>query len=387
MTGHDEHNALLKWRTHYPALEDCVYMVSHSMGCMPKKAKEDVLECMTLWEKHGADCWDEWLPEVANSGNRIAKLLSAPKGSVSMHQNCSTAMSVVASCFEYTKDKHKIVYTDMQFPTISYVWKAEERRGATCVIVPTDDQIRVPTERVLEAIDEETLLIPISHVLFQSSYKQDVKAICQKAKEVGAHVVLDVYQSLGCMPIDVVDMGVSFACGGSHKWLCGAAGAAFLYVRDDLHSVLEPRVTGWFANESPFAFTMPGQTYAQDGFRYQNGTMAVTSYFQARAGQEIVQEIGGDAIRKNSQRQTQAMVELIKENGYHLNSPEKAEERGGAVVFDFAESAEVARELNRRKFFCDHRPGGGIRIGPHFYTKDEEIALFFDEVKKIRTGK
>ncbi len=323
---------LLEWRSEFPALNDCVYMVSHSMGCMPQKAKEDVMECLSLWETHGADCWDHWLPEVANAGNRIAKLLSAPDNTVSMHQNCSTAMSVVASCLTYTPNRNKIVYTDMQFPTISYVWKAEERRGAKCVVVPTDDNIVVDTQRVVDAIDEQTIAVPISHALFRSSYLQDVKAISDKARSVGAHVILDTYQTLGVMPIDIVDLGVSFACGGSHKWLCGAAGAAYLYVRPDLHSTFEPRITGWFANESPFAFTMPGQTYSTDGFRYQNGTMAVTSYYQARAGQEIVGKIGATKIREKSQRQSAKIVERVLEGDYKLNSPKDATKRAGDLL-------------------------------------------------------
>jgi kynureninase len=236
------------------------------------------------------------------------------------------------------------------------------------------------------AIDEHTLAVPMSHVVFSSAYIQDAKKICARAKEVGAHVILDCYQSIGIIPLDVVDLGVSFACGGSVKYLCGGPGAAWLYARKDVVEQFAPRVTGWFGNEAPFAFTMPAQTYADTIWRYMGGTPAVAALYQSRAGQRIVGEIGARKIRDKSLAMTTRCIEWVDELGMKLNSPRAAEQRGGSVVFDFVASADVCRELNRRRFFCDHRPGVGIRIAPHFYTKPDEIELFFTEVKKIRGG-
>src|SRR6185503_15412643 len=187
----------------------------------------------------------------------------APRGSVIMHTNVSTIQAVLASCFDYTPARNKIVYEALQFPTVSYVWQAEERRGAKCELVPSNDGITIDAEAMCAAIDEHTLAVPMSHVIFSSAYIQDAKKICARAKQVGAHVILDCYQSIGVIPVDVVDLGVSFACGGSVKYLCGGAGAAWLYVRPDLIEKFAPRVTGWFGNESPFAFTMPAQSYAE----------------------------------------------------------------------------------------------------------------------------
>lgn len=377
---------LLSWRDEFPSLDDCVYMVSHSMGCMPRRARADLSEFLALWEAKSVDAWDAWLPAVEAAGNRIARLLSAPEGTVCMQQNVSTAMAVVASCLEYTPERNKVVYSSLNFPSVSYVWKAEERRGARVHVVESADGVTVDTQAMLDAIDERTVAVPISHVIFRSSYRQDAAAICRKARSVGAHVILDCYQSVGCMPVDIVDLGASFACGGSHKWLCGAGGAGYLYVRQDLIGAFEPRVTGWFASESPFAFGFPSQEYADGIWRYMNGTMAVAAYYQARAGQEIVDEIGVHRIRAKSQRQTQHILELCDQRGFTLNTPRDPEQRGGAVVFDFVGAADVARELGRRRFFCDHRPGVGIRVGPHFYTSEDEIERFFLEVDRIRKG-
>lgn len=377
---------LLRWRSEFPGLEESVYLISHSLGCLPIKTAEYMEEFLELWHRKSITAWEDWLPEVDRAAARIERLLSAPPGTVTMFANVSLINSVLASCFEYTPKRNKIVYTDLDFPSVSYVWKAEERRGAEVHLVKSPDGVTIPTEALLEAIDERTLLVPTSHVIFRSSFIQDAKAIQRRAAEVGAHVVLDCYQSAGCMPLDVVDLGVSFACGGSVKYLCGGPGAAYLYVRRDLIGQFEPRVTGWFGNEAPFAFTMPGQTYADSVWRYLGGTPAVAPLYQARAGVEIIGEIGGRAIREKSLRSTARVIELVDERKFTLNCPRQAERRAGSVVFDFVGSADVARELNRRRFFCDHRPGAGIRIAPHFYNTDEEIDVFFEELDRVRLG-
>ncbi len=380
-------DSLLEYRKQFPALEECVHFISHSLGCVPAKAKDDLGEFFELWRTKSITAWSDWLPEVDRAAERIAKIISAPPKTIVMNQNVSTIMAVVASCFDYKPERNKIVYESLQFPTVSYVWQAEERLGAKCVLVPpAADGITIDTDAMCAAIDEHTLAVPMSHVVFSSAYIQDAKKICARAKQVGAHVILDCYQSIGAIPVDVVDLGVSFACGGSVKYLCGGAGAAWLYVRPDLIEQFAPRVTGWFGNESPFAFTMPAQSYAEGVWRYMGGTPAVAALYQSRAGQSIVAEIGARKIRDKSLVMTQACIDWVDELGMTLNSPRKADIRGGSVVFDFVGSAEVCRELNRRKFFCDHRPGVGLRIAPHFYTKAEEIDLFFGELKKIRGG-
>ncbi|HUJ62032.1 MAG TPA: aminotransferase class V-fold PLP-dependent enzyme [Kofleriaceae bacterium] len=378
--------SLLEYRKFFPALEECVHFISHSLGCVPAQAKDDLTEFYELWRTKSITAWSDWLPEVDRAAERIAKIISAPAGTVIMQHNVSQVMATLASCFDYAPPRDKIVYEALQFPSVSYVWQAEARRGAKCVIVPSRDGMTIDTDAMCAAIDEHTLAVPISHVVFLSGYIQDARKICARAREVGAHVILDCYQSIGALPLDVVDLGVSFACGGSVKYVCGGPGAAWLYVRQDLIEQFAPRVTGWFGNEAPFAFTMPAQSYADNIWRYMGGTPAVAGLYQSRAGQRLIGEIGGRRIRDKSLVMTQQCIAWIDELGLKLNSPRAAEQRGGSVVFDFVGSADVCRELNRRKFFCDHRPGAGIRIAPHFYTKPEEIELFFTELKKIRGG-
>lgn len=374
---------LLAYRDRFPALEDCVHLISHSLGCMPARTREDMAEFLDMWHSRSITAWDDWLPEVDRSARRIERLLSAPEGTVVMNTNVSAIQSIIASCFDYTPERNKIVYSSLNFPSVSYVWKAEERRGARVHIVESADGTTVDADAMCDAIDESTVAVPMSHVIFSSAYIQDARKICRKAGAVGAHVILDCYQSLGTIPIDIVDIGASFACGGSVKYMCGGPGAAYLYARADLVEQFEPRATGWFANEMPFAFSMPEQAYAESVWRYMGGTPAVAALYQARAGQEIVCEIGALRIRDKSLRQTGRIIEIVDGLGFELNSPRDADHRGGSVVFDFTGSAAVRTELCNRRFFCDHRPGVGIRIAPHFYTKDEEIDLFFEELVKI----
>ncbi len=379
-------DSLLEHRAAFPALEQCVHLISHSLGCVPAQAKEDLGEFFELWQTKSITAWSDWLPEVDRGAERIAKIISAKPGTIIMQQNVSGIMATLASCFEYTPERNKVVYEALQFPTVSYVWQAEQRRGAACVLVPSADGTTIDADAMCAAIDEHTIAVPISHVVFSSAYIQDVRKICDRARQVGAHVILDCYQSIGTVPFDVTELGVSFACGGSVKYLCGGPGAAWLYVRPDLIEQFTPRITGWFGHESPFAFTMPDQQYADTVWRYMGGTPAIAALYQSRAGQKIVAEIGVRAIREKSLVMTQVCIDWIDELGLKLNSPRAEAQRGGSVVFDFVGAADICRELNRRKFFCDHRPAAGIRIAPHFYTKRDEIDQFFGELKKIRSG-
>lgn len=377
-------HALLALRKEFPALENSVYMISHSLGAMPRETPLALAEFAALWEKKSIVAWDDWLAEAQRAAARIERIIGAASGTVQMATNVSEVEARVASCLDFHPSRNRVVYTAMNFPTVSYVWKAEERRGAEVIIVPSDDGIEVPTERLLAAIDERTLIVPISHVLFRSSYIQDVAAIVRRAHEVGALVLLDLYQSAGTVPLDVTALGVDMACGGSVKWLCGGPGAAYLYVRPDLIPRFAPRATGWFAHRSPFAFDMPEQDYAEGIARYGGGTLAVAPLYQARAGAELIARVGVAAIREKSLRQTAEIIRRVRAAGYRLHSPVNDAQRGGTVVFDFPGAERVCAELNRRSFFCDYRPRAGLRISPHFYTTDDEVERFMNEVAALQ---
>jgi kynureninase len=300
-----------------------------------------------------------------------------------MHQNVSVCQALVLSCFDLSGPRNGIVYEDLNFPSVMYVYEAHRALGARIVTVPSDDGVTVPLERYLAAIDERTLLVPLSHVIFKSGYVQDVPAIVKRAHEVGAYVVADLYQSAGTVPVDVTAWDVDFATGGSVKWLCGGPGAGYLYVAPRLRERLRPRVTGWMAHAHPFAFETGAIDYAPDARRFLHGSPAIPALYAARAGQEIVNRIGVGAIRAKSRRQVQRLMDLAAERGLPTHTPADPERRGGMVILDVPHGAAVARELVRREIIVDHRPGAGIRYSPHFYTTDDEVERAVVETRQI----
>ena len=258
-----------------------------------------------------------------------------------------------------------------------------ERIGARVVAVDSLDGLTAPLDGMLAAIDEETQLVSVSHVLFRSSAIQDLRAIVERAHEVGAKVMADLYQSAGTVPVDVRDLGLDFATGGSVKWLCGGPGAGYLYVRRDLWPEMRPAATGWAAHKNPFAFDRGPMEYAEDAMRFTNGTPNVPAMYAAKSGYEIIGEVGVANIRRKSMRQTELLIGLADEAGLRVNCPREAAMRGGTVTIDAPEGKAVTAELARREILVDYRPGAGIRIAPHFYSADEEIELAIREIRKI----
>jgi kynureninase len=239
--------------------------------------------------------------------------------------------------------------------------------------VKSPDAMRSDLEALLDAIDERTVLVPLSYVLFKSAYIQNAAAVNEKAHRVGARVILDVYQAAGTVPLEIEALGADFAVGGSVKWLCGGPGAGYLYVRPDLANELQPGIVGWAAHDEPFEFLPGAIQYADSPERFQSGTPNVPSIYSARAGYEIVREIGVPAIREKSLRLTRRLIELAREAGFRINTPDTDRERGGSVIIDVPDGKAAADELIRREVIVDYRPGAGIRVAPHFYNTIEEI--------------
>jgi len=374
---------LLRWRSEFPILEKTVYLISNSLGAMPRAVYDSLRGYADTWADRGVRAWAEsWWEMAVYLGDLMGPILGTGSGEVSFHQNVTLAEAIILSCFEFKGERRKIVYTDMEFPSVMYLYQAQQERGAEICIVKSDDGISVDIGRLLEAIDEQTLLVPISHVLFKSAYIMDARAIVHRAHEVGALVILDVYQSAGTIPIDVKTLDVDVAIGGCLKWLCGGPGAAFLFVRPDLRSRLEPKLTGWMAHRSSFAFE-PTLRFREDSFRFLNGTPHIPCLYAARPGLQILAAIGIERVRQKSMRQTRCLMDLARQQGFMLSAPEKAEERGGTVAINPPHAYEVSRELLRREFIVDYRPGAGIRVSPHFYTSDAELEAVVREIRAI----
>lgn len=379
-------DALLRWRSEFPILTDTTYMISNSLGAMPRAVYDSLQEYAETWARRGVRAWGEgWWEMPVDLGDSIASLIGAEVGQISMHPNVTIAENVILSCFDFRGPRNKVVTTDMNFPSVLYLYQQQLPPEARLEIVHSDDGISIDLEKLLNAIDETTLLVPISHVLFKSAYVQDVAAIVTHAHQMGAMVILDAYQSVGIMPVDVKALDVDILVGGVLKWLCGGPGGAFLYVRPDLAARLAPRFTGWVAHPQSFAFDPGPMQYRDDAFRFLNGTPAIPALFAARPGLEIMNQLDLAAVRAKSLHQTERLIALADERGYGVTVARAAKHRGGTVAFDVPHAYEVSRALNAREILVDFRPGAGIRVSPHFYTLDEECDQVIEEIDDILT--
>ncbi|MGB8473019.1 MAG: aminotransferase class V-fold PLP-dependent enzyme [Candidatus Acidiferrum sp.] len=375
---------LLKWRGEFPILERTTYMISNSLGAMPRGVYDELGSYADAWSERGVRAWEEgWWEMAAGVGDEIASLIGAEAGELSLHQNVTLMQAVISSCFDFRGPRNKVVMTELEFPSIQYFYHEQRRNGARIEIVPSTDSVCFDLDKFLAAIDESTLLVPVSQVLFRSAHIVDARAILEKAHRVGALVILDVYQAAGTIPIDVRSLGVDFAVGGVLKWLCGGPGVGYLYVREDLRAKLRPAITGWVAHRRPFAFETGAIDAREDSFRYLNGTPAIPALHACRPGLSILNKAGIGAIREKSMRMTARLFAAAKAHGWRVNTPENPAERAGTVSVDCPHASEVCRELLSREILVDYRPKAGVRLSPHFYNREEECDFAIAQIAEI----
>jgi kynureninase len=375
---------LLKWRGEFPILDRTTYMISNSLGAMPRGVYDRMRAYADSWAERGVRAWEEsWWEMAVGVGDKIAPLIGASAGEISLHQNVTLTQAVISSCFDFRGPRNKVVMVELEFPSIQYFYQEQRRHGARVEIVPTPDHIRIDLDKLLAAVDETTLLVPISQVLFRSSFIVDARAIIERAHEVGAHVVLDAFQAVGTIPLEVRSLGVDFAVGGVLKWLCGGPGVAYLYVREDLRAKLRPSLTGWMAHRRPFAFETGAIDACEDSYRYLNGTPHIPALFACQPGLDILNEVGIRAIRDKSIRLTARLMEGAKSRGWRVNTPENPAQRAGTVSVECPHAREVCRELLARDILVDYRPRAGVRISPHFYNREDECDFTLAQMEEI----
>jgi kynureninase len=366
---------LSAYRDRFPILRDTTYLINHSLGAMPAAVEERMAEFARTWRERGIRAWSEgWWEMPMTVGDQIGRIIGAPAGSTVMHQNVAIAEAIVLSCFRPVDPaRNRVVYEEGNFPSVRYLYQAQP--DLEVVVVPDD-------QAIVDAIDERTVLVPITHVLFKTAEIQDVAAIVKRAHEIGAHVILDAYQSVGIVPLDVTALDVDFAVGGSVKWLCGGPGNGWLYIRPDLAERLEPTLVGWQAHARPFAFE-PELEYAVGSARFLTGTPNVPALYAATAGYDLIEEIGVARIREHSVRQTQLLIDLLDAAGLDVGSPRDPARRGGTITVRTAEFEAVHKELADRQIICDFRPDAGLRLGPHYYNTEDELRYAVAQISEI----
>lgn len=365
---------LLEYRDEFPILEKTTYLVSNSLGPMPRSVPAKLAEYGRDWGDLGVKAWSRgWWEKPIDVGNEIAPLINADAGEVVMMPNVSIAQSAVVSSIDFSGPRDTIVMTELDFPSVLYAYQQLAARfGARIVTVRSDDGMTIDQARLLEAIDERTRLVAVSHVLFKSAFINDANAICEKAHRMGAMVSLDAFHSVGIVPVDVKRSGVDFLTGGVLKWLCGGPGGCFLYVSPAIRDTLAPALTGWQAHARPFAFE-ERMEYATGAYRWLNGTPVIPALYACAEGVKIIAKAGVDAVREKSIRQTSKLIELAESRGYKVFAPRDSKVRGGTVAIDVPNGYEVAQVLLAREILVDYRVGAGIRVAPYFFNRDDEI--------------
>jgi len=367
-----------EYRGRFPILAETTYLINHSLAAMPAAAEDRLAEYARMWGTRGIRAWGEgWWDMPLTVGDQVGRIIGARPGTTCMHQNVTVAVAVVLSCFRLEPPRNRIVYVEDEFPSVRYLLQAQP--GAELEVVPDLDAL-------IGAIDERTLLVPLSHVLFKTAELQDVEAVQRRAEEVGAHVLLDAYQSAGAVPVDIDASAVAFATGGSVKWLCGGPGAGWLYVRPDLIDELEPAFVGWQGHARPFAFETELE-YADGVGRFLTGTPNVPALFAATAGYDVIEEVGVEAIRRRSLDLTEHLIRLADAAGLEVTSQRDPSRRGASVSVRMPGFEGVHRELAVREILCDFRPDVGLRLGPHFFNTEEELDFAVSQIQEIVVSK
>jgi kynureninase len=347
------------------------YLASHTLGAMHRRTPERHAEFTRLWAEQGVVAWEEWAPEVRRVADVVGSLVGAPPGTTVMRQNVADLLGDLVSALDWQGERNRVVTSDLEWPGSLHTWSQLPRWGGEPVVVPAQG-IELDLDAMVEAIDERTVAVECSHVLFRTSTLNDVRPLIERAHEVGALAIVDGYQAAGTVPVDVVDLGVDVYLGGSVKYLSGGPGNGWMYVRPGLD--LEPVTTGWFGQRSPFDFD-PDNHYADGVSRFTGGTPGVPAHYGAGPAYETLAEIGMQRIRERSLSMTQPLLEAAVELGFTVRSPHDPDKRGGHVTIDPGDSQRVHDALHAQGFVVDHRPGVGIRVSPHFYNSlDEAMA-------------
>lgn len=374
MTEHDE---LLNRRDDYPVLAHKTYLANHTLGAMHRETKTRLAAFADLWAEQGVVAWETWAPEVRRIADVVGSLVGAPPGTTVLRQSVADLHGDLISALDWQGTRNRVVTSSLEWPGTLHTYSQIHRWGGEVVVVPAGE-FEVDLDAMLEAIDERTLVLHCSHVLFRSAALTDVKPLIDKAHDVGALAIVDGYQAAGTVPVDVVTLGVDAYLGGSVKYLSGGPGNGWMYVRPGLE--LEPVTTGWFGQQQPFAFD-PDNHYADGVMRFSGGTYGVPSHYAAGPAYEALAEIGIAKVRERSLSMTQPLLESALERGFTVRSPHDPSRRGGHVSLDPGDSERVTAELIAQGFVVDHRPGVGIRVSPHFYNSLDEVMACLDAMQ------
>ncbi len=368
-------------RERFPIFEKQVYINSCSQGALSLDVKQAYEQYLCDWDERGAP-WDYWVERAETTRKSIATLLNAHPDEVAVTTSVSAGVSALASGLSFTGKRNKIVSTAFEFPTVGQVWHAQEQRGAKVIHAPASGNV-IPLETFERLIDDQTLIVSLTHVCFRNGAKLDIPAIVHLAHRRGALVLADVYQSVGTTPLDVRQLGVDFMVGGVLKYLLASAGLAFLYVREDLINNLHPTAIGWFSQQDIFAMDPTANTPSSTARRFESGTPPIPNTYAALAGLNLIQTLGVEAIEAYVQTLTEALIEGALRAGYNVVTPLQPKQHGALITVKSNDVHQLVNRLAAQGIITSSRDNN-LRISPHFYNTLEDIDTVLAALKKNR---
>lgn len=370
------------WRQEFPILKDIIHVANCSQSAQAKRVRNAINKYMDNWLTVGMD-WDSWIAEVYKAKAEFAKLINANPDEVAISTSVSEATASIASSLKYDKPRNKVVTTEAEFPTVAQVWLAHQKYGAKVDFVPLNDEGEIDIDQYDRYIDDNTLITSITHVYYQNGFKQDLSKIADITHDNGSILLVDAYQSLGTTPVDVKEMNIDILTTGNLKYLFGIPGVAFMYVNKDLVPELKPAVTGWFGQEDPFAFNIRYLDYASDTRRFDTGTPPVLNSYAARAGMEIINEVGVPAISERIDKLSEYTINGALNRGFEVTSPRDVSKKGSTTSIKVPmDSHDLENKLKERNIIASAR-GEVIRVAPHFYTRLQDIDVVLDNIQEI----
>jgi selenocysteine lyase/cysteine desulfurase len=366
------------FRARFPLLAKRVYVNSCSQGAFSVDVESALGRFIESWHTRGSP-WDEWVGEVERLRSAFAASIGATPDEVAVMPSASAAIAAVATSLTFDKNRRHVVLGEFEFPTMAHVWLAQERRGAQITWVRAHGDT-LAAEDYDSAIDERTIVVPVTHVCFRNGFRIDVSRVVSIAHDRGASVFLDDYQRTGTGPLNVHALGVDFMVTGALKYLIGPSGLAFLYVRRDLIERLEPLATGWFGRVDPFAFRIDRLDWSPTARRFETGTPPIPNVFAALAGIELLQALGLEAIDRQVRRVVDQFIDGARARGYELATPDDPARRGPLVVVRCTDAAELVRRLDRRGIIASAR-GNGLRVSFHAYNNDRDVETVLEALE------
>ena len=364
-------HALARYRSEFPIFRDAVYLNTCSLGALGERTRRRIGEFFDVWQARGAAAWyDVWWAALEELRTRYARIVGASPGEIALAPSVSVALSAVAEALDYRR-RPKVVITSLDFPTVAYQWLAKRGRGVELVVVESPDQVSVPVEAIAGAVDDRTALVVTSHVYFTSGAIQDIKRVAEAAHKSGALCLVDGYQSVGQVPVDVKATGVDFLTAGGLKWLLGGPGIVLLYVRDELARQLAPAIAGWFGQRTQFTFDPRALDLHDDARRFELGTPALAAVYAQLGGLDYIDEIGVPAIRRVTSTLTEDLIARAREYGFRPKVASRAEDRSAIVLLPAADPAAGVRHLAAGGIIADARPGH-VRLSPFFYNVQDD---------------